>query len=271
MSADYRQALLRVAASMNEAGVTPLTIQDSVFNTWLAGLSQSPTTRSNYRRMGLTLWRAAIDAGLTANHIGKIRPVKAPVLPPVAWSRDELFSLLNHIETLRGEFSSGCKQRAFWKAWVHLGYESGLRFGDMHELRCSSVRGRRLTVMQHKTQRPIGKVLSNDCSSALIDLMARSPDGTVFKWALSRRWVMVSFKGVCSGAGLPGSTKWLRRSGATAVEMASPGSAQRFLGHLSPGLAQKHYLDPSLLADSVPAPPSLSRSSSLDPQLASVS
>lgn len=271
VSADYRQALCRVAGSMTDAGITPLTLQDSSFNEWLAGLSQSATTRSNYRRMGLTLWRAALEAGLTTQVIGRIRNVKAPLPPPVAWSQEELARLLGHIDTLRGEFSSGCKARTFWKAWVYLGYESGIRFRDLHDLRCTAIRGTRLTVLQHKTKQPLGKRISPECAAAVMEMSARSPDGTVFKWALSRRWVMVSFKGVCAGAGLQGSTKWLRRSGATAVEMVAPGSAQRFLGHLSPGLAQKHYLDQSLLADRVPSPPPISRSSSPDQGFAAVS
>ena len=263
MSADYRQALLRVAKSMAAAGVTPLTVTDSTFNEWLDGLRRSATTRSNYRRMGLTLWRAALDFGLTEQGIGRVKKIKAPLQPPVAWSHEELDSLLTHIDQMRGEFHSGCKERTFWRAWVLLGYESGIRFGDLHDLRVSSLRGSRLTVLQHKTKQPIGKRLSEPCVAALHEMAARSTDGTMFKWALSRRWVMVKFAGVVSQAGLCGSTKWLRRSGATHVEIAHPGSASRFLGHLSPGLAQKHYLDPSLLAVTTPVPPPITRSSPL--------
>lgn len=248
---------------MATSGITPSTVNDSSFNQWLDSVHRSPTTRSNYRRMGLTLWRAALDAGLTQQCIGRVKRVKAPLPPPVAWSHEELGRLLGHIGALKGEFLSGCKERTFWRAWVLLGYESGMRFRDIHDLRASSLRGSRLTILQHKTKQPIGKRLSDDCVAALHDMIARSDDGTIFKWALSRRWVMVKFAGVVSGAGLQGSTKWLRRSGATHVELAHPGSASRFLGHLSPGLAQKHYLDPSLLALTTPVPPPITRSSPL--------
>lgn len=271
VSTDYRRALHRVATSMATSGITPSTVQDSSFNEWLGSLRGSATTRSNYRRMALTLWRAAIDSGLTTHCIGRVKKIKAPLPPPVAWSGNEIGQLLDHIDTMRGEFLSGCKHRPYWRAWVLLGYESGLRFGDLHQLRCSSVRGSRLTVLQHKTKQPIAKRLSPECVDALHQLVPLSPDGTIFKWALSRRWVIVLFKGVCAAAGLEGSTKWLRRSGATAVEMVSPGSAQRFLGHLSPGLAQKHYIDQSLLADRCPCPPPISQSRTQDRELASAS
>lgn len=260
VSADYRGALLRVARSMQATGITPLTIEDSEFNDWLTGLGRSATTRSNYRRMGLTLWRYAVEVGMTHQRIGRVKKIKAPVPPPIAWSIDEVRHLLNLASDQRGEFSSGCPKRLFWRAWVLLGYETGIRFRDMHDLRGTALRGRRLTVLQHKTQQPIGKCVSDECAHAIEELIARSPDGTVFKWALSRRWVIMHFKSLTSAAGIAGSTKWLRRSGATAVEAAHPGSAQRFLGHLSPGLAQKHYLDQSLLSDRVPSPPPLTRS-----------
>jgi integrase len=262
VSADYRQALLRVAKSMANSGITPLTIETPAFNRWLALLSSSATTRSNYRRMGLTLWRAAIDAGLTEKSIGRIATVKAPVSPPVAWSIEELKQLLDYIDTMRGDFTygSGCPHRPFWRAWVLLGYESGLRMGDLHNLRASAVRRGRLYVVAHKTGQPIGKRLTRECAAAVDELVARGDGQTVFKWALARTWLFLHFKRVVEAAGLRGSTKFLRRSGATHVEATQPGTARAFLGHKSIGLAEKHYLDPTLLPDRTPMPPPILQS-----------
>jgi integrase len=267
VSADYRQALARVAKSMAAAGVTPLTIETPAFNRWLSSLSGSNTTKSNYRRMGLTLWRAALDTGLTEHPIGRIASVKATIPPPEAWSLDELRQLLDHIDTLRGSFArvSGCQHRAFWRAWVLLGYESGLRMSDLHNLRASAVRRGRLYVVAHKTGQPIGKRLTKECADAVDDLVARGDGQTVFRWALARTWLFIHFRQLVKDAGLRGSTKYLRRSGATHVEVAQPGSARAFLGHKSIGLAEKHYLDPTLMPDRTPIPPPiLTRSSSSD-------
>jgi len=257
VSADYRQALFRVARSMAVTGITPSTLQDSVFNRWLAGITLSQVTRSNYRRMGLTLWRHALDLKLTDYPIGKILRVKAPLRPPVAWSQKELRLLLDRCSKEAGVFSSGCPKNLFWKGWVLAGYETGIRMSDLHNLRVDQCRDGRLWVVQHKTGQPLGKVLSPDCTSVLRELAEKGDGRTIFRWALSRRWVFTKFRPLVQSAGLSGSTKWLRRSGATAVEMVCPGSASRFLGHLSPHLAQKHYLDPTLLAETTPVPPCL--------------
>jgi len=242
-------------------GVDPSTIQDSLFNRWLAGITRSQTTRSNYRRMGLTLWRHAIDLQLTEHRIGKIVRVKAPLKPPVAWSQNELRHLLDRCSAETGTFFSGCPKALFWRGWVLAGYETGVRMRDLHSLRCDQFRDGRLWVVQHKTGQPLGKIVSPDCTSVLRELASRGDGDTIFKWALSRRWVFTKFRPLVRSAGLSGSTKWLRRSGATAVEMVSPGSASRFLGHLSPHLAQKHYLDQTLLAATIPVPPSITQRS----------
>lgn len=244
---------------MAASGITPLSMSDSLFNRWLAGLRCSPTTRSNYRRMGLTLWRAAIDHRLASQCIGRIARVKAPLPPPVAWRRQELDTLLRAADALPGLFRSGCPRRLFWRGWILTGYYTGIRRGDLHHLRADQCRDGRLWLVQHKTGQPIGKILPPDCASVLDELIARGDGETIFWWALKRKWAFLHFRDLVKAAGLHGSTKWLRRSGATHVEMEQAGSASRFLGHLSPQLAQKHYLDPTLLADRVPVPPSLTQ------------
>lgn len=258
VTSDYATALRRVAASMAGAGVTPLTITDSSFTRWMAGLPCSPTTRSNYRRMGLTLWRHAIDTGMTKEIIGRIPKVKAPLAPPVAWSMDELANLLDSASKLTCRFKrSHCPASIFFRAWVLLGYETGLRFSDLLGLLSSAKRGGRLHAIVNKTGRPIGKTLSPECSSAVDALIELGDGRTIFRWAIAERRLRVYFAMLCRDAGVCGTPKFLRRSGATHCEKARPGSAQSFLGHLSPGLAQKHYVDPTLIEELCPSPPSI--------------
>lgn len=255
VSADYRQALHRVAASMQAAGVTPLTISDSSINQWLAGLRQSQTTRANYRRMALTLWRYAVDVGLAAHRIGRVVKIKPRILPPVAWSMSELSSLLHHARLLQYRFKrSRCPASVFFEAWVRAGFETGLRFSDLLALRCDQLRGNRLFVTPNKTGRPIGKVLSGPCLKCLTHLSVLGDGKTFFAWAIAERRLRIYFSRLCQDAGLHGTPKFLRRSGATYCEKKQPGSAKLFLGHLSDGLAQKHYVDPTLIEDACPTP-----------------
>jgi hypothetical protein len=67
----------------------------------------------------------------------------------------------------------------------------------------------------------------------------------MFKWALPRRRALKMWRAFLDANGFEGSSKWLRRSGATAVEMKRTGAATVFLGHSAPHLARMHYLDQS--------------------------
>jgi len=258
-SADYAQALHRVARSMHEGGIAdPSALNDDSFNRWLGSLGQSLTTVSNYRRMGLTLWRHAARKQLARHHTDEVMKVKPRPAPPVAWSMDELQKLLATCRSLPGEFrNSGCPRALFFTALVLAGYELGVRKGDLHNLRADQVRGNRVFIVQNKTGIPIGKIVSQECADLLHQLIRLGDGKTVFRWALGRKWLFLNFRDVVKRAGLSGSMKYLRRSGATHCEIAHPGSAGKFLGHLSPGLAQRFYLDPTLLAEVQPRPPAI--------------
>ena len=192
--------------------------------------------------------------------------VKPTLKIPVAWSSPELSALASAALSMTGRFPRGsrlqrksgtqCLRKNFWLAWVLVGYESGLRQADLYNLKRSNLRGNRLFVIVNKTLVPVGKALSPEAAAAAHAMLSASPDGTMFSWALSRKPLFIQFLALVASAGLEGTTKYLRRSGATHCEMVSPGSAPAFLGHLSgSALAQKHYLDPTLLAECQPQPP----------------
>lgn len=272
VSQGYRLGVLLTAKKMAAANVTPLTISDSLFNRWLLGLKAASCTRANNRVMGLTLWRHAIDLGLTDKSIGRVASVKRVFPPPVAWSMDELSKLLDYASNLSGSIKQLCPCRTYWRAWIMLGYESGLRMTDLHDLRASAIRGNRLWTAAHKTGAPVSKRLSADCVAAVQDLVARGDGQTIFKWLLCNDRTTINFKKLCDEAGVKGTSKYLRRSGATHVEIVQPGSARAFLGHKSIGLAEKHYIDTTLLPDRTPCPPSIvSRKHSQGRELSDVS
>lgn len=253
---DYRQGLIRVARSMRAAGVTPSTLQDSSFNRWLAGLSQSATTRSNYRRMGLTLWRHSLDIGLAEHYPRRIVRVKARPKPPVAWTLCEMARLVDEASKLEHKFKrSRCPANVFYRAFARSGYETGLRYSDLYSLRVEQIRDGRLWVMPNKTGNPVPKQLSAECVEDLRKLIALGDGERVFSWAICKRRAREHFKKLCRRAGIAGTPKFLRRTGATHCEIRQPGSAGRFLGHLSPGLAYRCYVDRTLLAEQCPTPP----------------
>lgn len=258
LSRDYATALSRVSRSMAAAGVTPLTIKDSVFNRWLAALPQGATTRSNYARMGLSLWRYAVDCELAEHSPRRVIRVKPRNKPAVAWTLGELAMLLNAARSLTGVFKrSRCPKAAFYEAFVLAGYETGLRFSDVMALRCEQLRGDRLFVIANKTGVAVPKRLTPTCVQALRQLAGLGDGQSFFRWAACNRRARAHFSIVCSQAGLAGTPKWLRRTGATHVEIHQPGAATKFLGHLSPGLARRFYIDLTQLSAECPTPPAI--------------
>jgi len=254
---DYRQALSRVAQSLDRAGINPMTLQDSIMNRWLATLPQSPTTRANYRRMALTLWRFAADRELCGHYpraVTKIKPRRSPV---IAWSQDELARLVKASREYEHTLKTNVRAGVFFEGWVRCAYETGLRFSDQLRLPCHALREDRLHVVMNKTGLPIGKRITPRLVEILTMLGVRGDGRTFFSAHLNERWLRVHFARICKNAGISGTPKWLRRTGATFVEAKQPGMAGRFLGHLSHGLAEKHYIDRTLLPDACPCPPEI--------------
>jgi integrase len=254
---NYSRHLMRTAEMLQAFGLTSVAdICPQRINRWLDGLACSKQTRSNYRRQACTIVRAALGPD-AAYCIERIRKVKAPVPPPVAWTREEMARLLHHARQLPGNLMSGCPAALFFSGWVLLSYESGLRFSDALHLRSNQIRDGRLYTIQSKTGDPLVRVLSHECARVLTELSVLSTNGTLFKWALSERWLRIRWARLVKEAGLTGTCKWLRRTGATLVEAANPGMASRHLGHRSPELAMKHYVDRTLLPNSCPMPPAI--------------
>lgn len=175
-----------------------------------------------------------------------------------AWSAEELTTLFKVGKRVQGNFRSGCPKSLFWQGFVLVGYETGLRLGDLLTLRsCDFARNcTDLAVTANKTGEPIMRGLTPPAAAAVRELIRLSPDGSVFGWALSRRYVKSQFTKLAKTAGLEGSVRWLRRTGATACECQAPGSSSRFLAHRSPGVAQRHYVDWSKVTKQ-PVPPPL--------------
>ena len=76
---------------------------------------------------------------------------------------------------------------------------------------------------------------------------------------MPRRLVLEPLAMVIEAAGLPDTPgngpQKLRRSSASHLERVCPGSASHHLGHLTPDMAIKHYLDPRIFNEGRELPP----------------
>lgn len=259
-SENYRSSLKRtVRRAVAYELLSVCQLNSESINKFLCSLTDfAQETRANYRRELCTLLRYAHEIGLTDALPTRVRKIRVARPPARAWSMDDLTRM--HEVALTDESRIGGKSSArvcdILPAWILVGYETGLRFGDVLALTKQSVRRDTLFVVESKTGKTATFALSESALGAVSDLDNLSPDDTLFLWALTRRRAFLLWRKFLDAHGFEGTPRWLRRSAATYIERENAGEATRFLRHSAPHLARIHYVDPSLLAPPT-APPAL--------------
>jgi integrase len=204
------------------------------------------------------MWRYAYDRRLVEalpRGVVKIKAVRRPVR---AWTLDQCCTAVNasfQYDVVR--LRTGVYLGKFLRCWLLLGYESGARRSDLWHMRDSDFVGDTLYWSQHKTGEPVPKVLSPECMQAVQEMLAVSPDGRVLGWAMHMQSGCKRMKCFLKSLKLSGSSKWLRRSACTHVEIEQPGKGRVFLGHKTFGLAEKNYIDWAQVRRDIPQAPRL--------------
>jgi integrase len=235
---------------------------DMTVNIYLATVlaaGSAPQTVRGGRNALLALWRAAFQAEIIDHEPKRVRKIKCPAKRPECWTLDELRTLLATCRKVRGAMKRDRKVRRwqFWRAYVLVGYHSGLRLGDLLALRWSNIASKGLlSVTMSKTGDRLECQLPDEALEALKPLRSNQRQ-LVFGDLISRGSFLEMFARIRFNAGLSGSSKWLRRSGASHVEAIRPGAATAFLGHRTPDLAVRNYIDPRISRQERPMPPSI--------------
>jgi integrase len=219
---------------------------------------RSTLTVRTHRSVLLSLWRHAYDQGLVKQAPRGVMKVKARRAPTRAWTQEQLRQLLDATAQYSGRRSwSGVDVGLWLRTWILLGYESGSRLGDLYSFRREHLDGDVLRWTQSKTGDPIVRTLSPACVACCHAMLAASPDGRILGWVCSRRQAIRRMREFLDAAGVPGTSKFLRRSGATHIEMESPGKASLHLGHRTPTLAAQAYIDWGQVRERSPQTPQL--------------
>ncbi len=235
-------------------------LDTDTLNDWLAwqfvaGLD--PETIRGRRTAMLGMWRDAHAFGFASQLPGRIRKIKVPQKPPRCWDKSrEAPLLLAAVAELAGTMNKDARvSRAdFWTAWILVGYYSGLRLSDLLALRFDQVAadGTIVTVQAKTGDVVVGRLRPDGIRAVAAIFHGRA----VIFGELMNRWNAGRyFRKIVRDAGLQGSTKWLRRTGATWTEVETPGAAMAYLGHRTPGLAYRNYVDPRFVSKHKPAPP----------------
>lgn len=201
-------------------------------------LSRAPQTVANHRRLLTTLMTDAKRLGLNTRIHRPFRRVKVPRPLPVAWSHADIRRLIEVARAAKGHVRD-LKRSDFLVAWLLTGYCLGIRAGDLCEIRWDQIRGQRIYLRQSKTSTPHVAVFTDEALSACKALPRRP---RVFGDFAALNTIQQWVANVVKEAGLTGSTKWLRRSCATYAKVAGM-SPKAKLGHLTDGLAERHYVD----------------------------
>jgi integrase len=145
----------------------------------------------------------------------------------------------------------------FLRCWILVCYETGSRFGDCMAFTSEHLQDDALAWTQSKTGDPLTRPLTPACLDAIDKMLAASPDGRILGWVCGRRMAMRHMRTLIDSVGIGGSSKFLRRSGATHVEMEQAGAGRLHLGHRSPQLFEQAYCDWSQLRTKTPKTPAL--------------
>ena len=219
---------------------------------------RSTITVRNERGMLLSLWKHGWETGVLDTMPRGIVSFKTRRSPTRAWSLDQLRRAVDlTFEHDERWLRSGASRGELLRAWVLLGYECGARMGDLWGFHSDHVDGRVLRWTQSKTGDPICRTLSTGCVEAISAMLARSPDGRILGWSCGKRQGTRIMRQFLDAGQLPGTSKWLRRSGATHLEIEKPGSARLHLGHRTVGLAERAYIDWGQVRELTPATPEL--------------
>jgi len=204
----------------------------------------APSTVINHRKMLRCLLHFAAEMRLVdASIVRPLRKVKRIPPNPRAWSHAEIRRLL----AIAAELTGGrkCPRNTLAKAWILVGYSTGLRLDDLLSIRHDQIRGQRLCPSQHKVGHPHVCWLDDHALAAVRELPVLGP--RIFGDLICRDKAMAMMRKIVRAAGLPGSTKFLRRSGATYCEISGK-DASGHLGHRTPNM-KAYYVDRLLVAE----------------------
>lgn len=208
--------------------------------------SFSTVTVANERRNLLTLWRWAWESGhVTQPPRGVMRITQRPA-PVQAWTMADLAKIVDCTKDCWGEeLRCGVSKGLVLRTWLILGYETGARYGDLWNMNEGDIEGNVIRWQTSKTNVCQHRRLTPKCMRDVNAMLQKTPDGRILGWVCNKRHAMRLMQKYLASHGMSGSSKWLRRSSATHVEIVRPGKAKAFLGHKSPMMADKHYIDHS--------------------------
>lgn len=254
----YRVTAERLEAWAGEP-VMLTDMNELMISGWLrdyAAEGRAPSTVRSKRTQLMALWRSAADEYLCEPPTRRVRSARVPWVPRDCWTLAEVEQLVRATPSLRRSPGGGFPRSEWFDLAIRIAWDTGLRWGDQIRIRTRDIHGDVVIVSQRKTRRPSCGRLRASTLAVLEDSLRRYPREFVTPWKKSHETFNAQVRRLVEHAGIrTGTWKWLRRGGATDVELQQPGKgmAARHLGH-APGskVAEINYINPAVVARSVP-------------------
>lgn len=227
--------------------------------TWMQQRLKEASPRTVKRERGdlLTLWRFAWAEGLHKVNPDTLRipTVRCPRKSPVALHLDQLQSWIEAAGHLAGNVRGTDISKAnWWQAFGLFLYYTAARPSAARLVRVKDINLDRGIVVLRAEVAKTGHDDVCRLSEQAIDAIRKIYDPAaeyVFVWPYCREKLWRKFKSISKQAGLPidryHSLGCMRRT--TASLVAANGSvelAQQLLGHSSPDITRRYYLDPAI-------------------------
>lgn len=225
----------------------------------------SPNTAKNGRRHILAVWSHAARLGhCDPPPVDDIPPVLGVTTIPDAWSIDEMTALLEASWRMQGCLPDGRNRGQYFSCCLLVAWDTGLRRSDIWYIQVKDVTDSGLLLIR---QRKTRQIIFCGLSAVTLELWSQissrlSATARPLAWPFSDDHWADCWRKIARSAGLEPRKIFprIRSSAASYVELHHPGHAQRFLGHRTPGLAYRHYVDPRIVGRSPVRPPQLIKS-----------
>jgi len=223
---------------------------------WLRSQGRTPRTCNGKRGDLLTLWRHAVRRSLLPPPLAEeIVRFREPQRNPTAWTQPQLDAILAAAATQKIGRAVPGWGRDHDRAALLLIYDTAFRLSAVLALTTASLRDDGALLAAAETQKTLTdeiRWLGPDTLDAVRTihpglLFPAAVPAPLLPWPFSRRAFTDRWLRIVEAAGLPtgrreGPQK-MRRTSASWCEAAAPGAGKRQLGHRTPGLAEKNYID----------------------------
>lgn len=264
IKAFYKPAITDFGRYLDRTPTIADLTRDNV-NGWIAWkLEQgcNVTTVGTRKAALLALWRAAAHKDLIDVEPKKIRRLPRIRRVVTAWTRDEIRTLMTTIRAIephRVITLSKLSMRDYYETICMAGYDTGMRLSDLMSIQRSWIRVDEtsagfMTIIQSKSNREKISRISPETMKRIDSFMKGS--ARVLIWPpRTRRNFYLQFNEIVDKAGIrKGTFRWLRRAGATHVEMDFPGKSFIHCGHADARVTFAHYIDQQQLTKDVVSP-----------------